>query len=111
MRPEGGCNGGDAVGDAGAVLADHDTVAAADPGVAVGHVGGSLFVDDRYEPDSAGSEYVHGVHEGGAHDAEGGVDTVGDQCLDERLAGGHAGHWVLLKMVPGSRQQATVQVR
>ncbi len=96
VGPEGGGDGGHAVGDAGAVLADDDAVAAADPGEAVGHVGGALFVDDGHEADAGRGEDVHGIHEGRTHDAEGCLDAVGDQGLDEGLAGGHAGHRLLL---------------
>ena len=95
MGPEGGGDGRNAVGDAGAVLADHYTVAAAYSGVAVCHVGGALFMHHRDEANASGGKNVHGVHESRAHDAEGGVNAVCHHSFNECFAGGHFGHGFL----------------
>ena len=92
VGPERCCDRSDTVGDAGAVLADHHTVLAADPGIPVGHVGRALLVHHRHEFDTGWGEDVHGIHERAAHDAERGGHAVGDHRLDEGLRGSHAGH-------------------
>ena len=92
MGPEGGCNGRHAVGDTRAVLAYDHTVTTADPGIAVGHVGCTLLVDNGNQANARRGEDVHGIHERRAHDAEDGGDAVRHHRLDEGLAGSHAGH-------------------
>src|SRR5690606_38418619 len=81
VRPVCGGDGGDAVADARTVLTDHDTVAAADASIAVGHVSGALLVHDRDQSNACGSENIHGVHEGRTHDAEHFRNAVGDECF------------------------------
>ena len=49
----------------------------------------SLLVLHGHESDACGGEEVECVHEGRPHDAEGGVDAVGDHGLDEGLGVGH----------------------
>ena len=92
MRPVGGRNRGHEIGDAGAVLADADALAAADPRVAVGHVGGALLVDRGNEADAGGRKDVERIHIGRADDAKNIGHPVAGQGLDEGLAGCHAGH-------------------
>jgi len=92
VRPIGCGDGRYAIADAGAVLADHHAMAAADAGVAVGHVGGALFMDDGDEADAGGREDVHGIHEGRTHDAEHFGHAIGDQRFDERFRGRHFLH-------------------
>ena len=89
VRPVGGGNGSDAVADAGAILANHHTVAAADTGVAVGHVAGALLVHHRDELDTGRGKDVHRVHEGRAHDAEDLGHAIGGHGLDKSLGGRH----------------------
>jgi len=84
-----GGDGGHAVADARAVLADYHTVTARDPGVAIGHVRRALLMNHRNQADARGCENVHGVHEGGAHDAEHVGHAVGDQGFHKRLGWRH----------------------
>ena len=92
MRPVGGRDGGDEVGDAGAVLGDADARTPGRARIAVRHVAGALLVRHRDEADARGLEQVERVHIGRADDAEDVGDALRDQGLDERFAGGHAGH-------------------
>jgi hypothetical protein len=92
MRPEGGGDRGDEIGDPRPVLGDADAVAARGARIAVGHMGGALLVDGRDEPDARRRKQVERVHVGGADDAEDIRDALGDQRLDEGFAGGHARH-------------------
>ena len=92
VGPERSGDGGHAVRDPRSVLADDHAVATRDPGVAVRHMGRTLLVNDGNEADTGRSEDVHGVHEGGTHDAEGVRHTVGDEGFHERFTGGHTCH-------------------
>ena len=89
VSPVSGRNGSDAVADAGAVLANHHTVAAADTGIAVGHVAGALLVHHRDQLDTGRGKNIHRVHEGRAHDAEDFSHAIGGHGLDKSLGGRH----------------------
>ncbi|EZP35013.1 hypothetical protein BW37_04983 [Janthinobacterium lividum] len=89
MRPVGGGDGGDAITDAGAVLADDDAMAARDAGVTVGHVAGALLVHDGNQADAGRGEDIHRVHEGRAHDAEHVGHAIGGQGFHERFGRRH----------------------
>jgi hypothetical protein len=91
VRPVGGGDGGDAVADAGAVLANGHAVAARDAGIAVGHVRRALLMHHRDQADAGRGEDVHGIHEGRAHDAEHVGHAVGDHGFDKGFGRGHAG--------------------
>ena len=92
VRPVSGGNGGDEVGDAGAVLRDAHAVSTTDPREAVGHVTGALLVDHRDKTDAGRSEDIHRIHKGRTHDAKDVGDAVGNQCFNHCFAGGHAWH-------------------
>jgi hypothetical protein len=92
VGPERSGDGGDAVGDAGTVLTDDHAMTTGDPGVAVCHVSGALFVDHRHEPDARRSEDVHRVHKGGSHNAKGVGNAVGNEGFHKGFAGCHSGH-------------------
>ncbi len=89
MRPVGGGDGGHAIADAGAVLADDHAMAARDAGIAVGHVAGALLVHDGNQPDAGRGEDIHRVHEGRAHDAEHVGHAIGGQGFHERFGRRH----------------------
>ena len=90
--PEGCRDRGHTVGNTRAILSDHDSVAATDPGIPVCHMGGTLFMNHRYQLNTCWFKYVHGVHEGATHDAKDGCNAVGHHGFDKRFAGGHPGH-------------------
>ena len=92
MRPVGGGDGGDEVGDAGAVLADADAGAVASAGVTVRHMAGALFVLHRDEADAGRLENVQCIHVGRADDAEDVGDAMGGEGLDEGFTRCHARH-------------------
>ncbi|MPM58344.1 hypothetical protein SDC9_105175 [bioreactor metagenome] len=92
VRPEGGGDAGHAVGNARAVLADDQAVAAGNARIAVGHVRGALFVDHRNQADACGREDVHRIHEGRTHDAEHLGHAIGHAGFDERLGRRHLVH-------------------
>ncbi|MNM39218.1 hypothetical protein D3C81_499890 [compost metagenome] len=89
VRPVGGGNGGDAIADAGAVLADDDAMAARNAGIAVGHVAGALLVHDGNQTDAGRGKDIHRVHEGRAHDAEHVGHAIGGQGFHERFGRRH----------------------
>ena len=89
VRPVGCGNPGHAIADAGAVLADHHAVATRDAGIAVGHVGRTLLMHHRDQANACGREDVHGIHEGGTHDAEHLADAIGDAGFHECFRRGH----------------------
>ncbi len=92
MRPVCRGHGGDAVTDAGAVLANHDTVTSTDAGVTVCHVGRTLLVHHRDQADTGRGKDIHGVHERGAHDSENLGDAVGSHRFHEGFGGSHSWH-------------------
>ena len=112
MGPVGGGDGGDEVGDPGAVLADAHAVAVAHPRVPVRHVPRALLVGDGDKADSRRLEDIERVHVGGTDDPEDIGDALGDQGLDESLARRHAGHGDFLPIVfrgpPGAAGGGTV---
>ena len=89
VRPVGGGNGSDAVADAGPILANHHTVAAADTGITVGHVASALLMHHRDKLDSGRGKNIHRVHESRAHDAEDLGHAIGRHGLDKGLRGRH----------------------
>ena len=92
VRPISRGDGRDAVADAGAVLPDDHTVAAAGTRKPVGHVAGTLFVHHRDEANACWRKNVHGVHEGAAHDAEHLRHALRDQGLDKGFRRRHLDH-------------------
>ena len=88
--PVGGFHGGDEVGDAGTVLGDHHRHLAGGPGVAIGHHAARALVGAIEEGDAGLGEQIRDRHEGRADDAEGNLDSMHLQNLDEGLFGGHA---------------------
>ena len=92
VRPIGRRNGGDAVADARAVLANDHAMAAAHTGITIGHVRPALLVHHRNQSDACGGKNVHGVHEGRAHDAEHVGHAVGDHGFHKGLGGRHFLH-------------------
>ncbi|OEZ65410.1 hypothetical protein JANLI_04390 [Janthinobacterium lividum] len=89
MRPVGGGDGGHAITDAGAVLADDHAMAARDAGIAVGHVAGALLVHDGNQTDAGRGKDIHRVHEGRAHDTEHVGYAIGGQGFHERFGRRH----------------------
>ena len=94
MRPIGGGDRGDEIGDARSVLGDADAVAPGHARIAVGHMGGALLVNRRNESDAGGRKQIQRIHIGRADDAEDLGDALRDQRLDKGFAGGHARHRV-----------------
>ena len=92
VRPVGGGDGSDEIGDAGSVLRHADAVPSAGPGVAVRHMARTLLVHDRDEADAGGGEQVERVHERRSHDPEHVGDAVRHQRLDEGFTWGHLRH-------------------
>jgi hypothetical protein len=90
VRPVGGGNGRDEVGDARPVLGDADAVAAGDARIAVGHVRRALLVHRGNEADAGRRKDVQRVHIGRTDDAEDIPDALRRQGFHQRLAGGHA---------------------
>ena len=90
--PEGCRDRGHTVGNTRAILPDDDSMAPTDPGIPVCHVGGTLFMNHRYQLNTCRLKNVHGVHEGAAHDAKDGGHAVGHHGFDKRFAGSHPGH-------------------
>lgn len=86
MRPISSSYTGHEVGDAGAVLSYAHTVAAGDPRIAIGHLGGVLFMGYGNETDARRFEQVEGVHVGRAHDPEHVRHPLCDKGLDEGFA-------------------------
>ena len=91
MRPIGGGDRGDEIGDARAVLGDADALLARAARVAVGHVAGALLVRHRDEADAGRPEQVERVHIGRADDAEDMGDALRHQGLDEGFRRRHGG--------------------
>ena len=89
VGPESGGDAGHAVADAGAVLTDDHTVATRNAGVAVGHMGRALLVDNGDQANASRGKNIHGIHEGRAHDAEHLADAVGNTGFHECFRGGH----------------------
>ncbi len=87
--PVGGLDGGDEVGDAGPVLRDGHAHLAGGAGVAVGAHAGVAFVGTVPELDTGCGEKVRDRHHGRADDAEGMLDAVHLQHLDEGFFRGH----------------------
>ena len=81
--PESGSDTCHAVGDAWAVLADHQTVAAGDACIAVSHVGCALLVNHGDQADAGWCEDIHRVHECRTHDAEHLGHAIGHTCFNE----------------------------
>ena len=92
MRPVGRRRRGDEVGDARAVLGDAHAVAARHARIAVRHVAGALLMHGWDEADAGRREEVEGIHVGRADDAEDVLDAMGDERLNECLAGRHFRH-------------------
>ncbi|MCY1441587.1 hypothetical protein D9M71_579070 [compost metagenome] len=92
VRPVGGGDSGDKVGDTRTVLRNAHTMTPTDPREAVSHVPGTLFVDHRDKTDTGGCEDIHRIHEGRTHDAKDVGDAIGNQCFYHCFARGHAWH-------------------
>ena len=79
-------------------------MAAADAGVAVGHVACALLMHHRDKADAGGFENIHRVHEGRAHDAENIGHAMRDQGFNKGFAGSHFAHNQYLKSVSAERE-------
>jgi len=90
VRPVGGRDCRDEIGDARPVLCDADAMATRRARIAVRHVRGALLVRHRNEANARRREDVEGIHIGGADDAEDLCYPVGGQGLDEGFGRCHA---------------------